>query len=617
VQHIYITNTVAPVISNKACRDTVVCIQDNSCLAKVALQAQGTDDCLPVNIRWSYTVDVNNDGGLPEISGSGDRITGDFQQGSYKVVWTAKDGCSNQSQCAFVFTVRDCKKPVAIAKQGLAVSLSAFTGTALIHATDFNNLSSDNCTASSLLKYSFSKNTAHTSITMSCDSVGRRKIYFWVTDLAGNQSMVETFITVQDNHRFCGNTTGGRLTISGHVFTEEKIMFPETGITITGIETEGECHTDADGKYEFANLPNDRSYQITPDKKSDILKGITTLDLVMIQRHVLGISPLSSPYKMIAADVNGSGTITASDIVELRKLLLGVQSQFSKNDPWRFVDASHSFDSSENMWQYPAFSALEPSDASLRTADFIVVKTGDVNGTISQAATNSLESRNKKSVTIAVPDMLLTAGRIMTIPVYSSDLDGYLGFQGAMHLRQEVKATGFLPGSVAMEESHIHFVNDDQGSRILFSYHDEEGISASQGKPLFYIMVQSTENRTLADIFSTDNTLASLAIDKQALEKKMEFRIMESPKSMVVSQNLPNPFIDETSFKVTVQEEMKARIDLFDQAGKEINSLYFTLHAGENRLILSREQLVDAEGMILCRIVIGTESRTIKILRIR
>ena len=37
--------------------------------------------------------------------------------------------------------------------------------------------------------------------------------------------------------------------------------------------------------------------------------------------HILGMDELDSPYQMIAADANNSGTITSADLVEIRKLI--------------------------------------------------------------------------------------------------------------------------------------------------------------------------------------------------------------------------------------------------------------------------------------------------------
>src|SRR5690606_38908605 len=83
--------------------------------------------------------------------------------------------------------------------------------------------------------------------------------------------------------------------------------------------------TDSVGLYKITGLPFlPSNYSILPVKDDNPLNGVTTFDLVLISKHILGSEPLNSPYKMIAADANKSGSITTFDIVEFRKLILGI-----------------------------------------------------------------------------------------------------------------------------------------------------------------------------------------------------------------------------------------------------------------------------------------------------
>ena len=52
---------------------------------------------------------------------------------------------------------------------------------------------------------------------------------------------------------------------------------------------------------------------------------------------------MDSPFKIIAADINSDTRVTAIDLVELRKLILGVYTELPQNDSWRFVDATQTF----------------------------------------------------------------------------------------------------------------------------------------------------------------------------------------------------------------------------------------------------------------------------------
>lgn len=52
----------------------------------------------------------------------------------------------------------------------------------------------------------------------------------------------------------------------------------------------------------------------------------------MIQRHILDIQSFTSPYKLIASDANNDGKISASDLTDLRKLILGTTNELPKNE---------------------------------------------------------------------------------------------------------------------------------------------------------------------------------------------------------------------------------------------------------------------------------------------
>lgn len=71
--------------------------------------------------------------------------------------------------------------------------------------------------------------------------------------------------------------------------------------------------------------------------------GVTTWDLVLISRHILGVQLLGSPYKIIAADANANQSVTTLDMVAIRKIILQLESEFPDNTSWRFVDKDFVF----------------------------------------------------------------------------------------------------------------------------------------------------------------------------------------------------------------------------------------------------------------------------------
>lgn len=124
------------------------------------------------------------------------------------------------------------------------------------------------------------------------------------------------------------------------------------------------------------------TYTVTPTKDDNPMNGVSTFDLALISKHILGIEPFDSPYKIIAADFNKSNSVTIFDIVELRKLILGVYSDFPENTSWRFIDESFEFTDPATPFldvPFPESVTLPVSASSPGEAGFIAIKTGDVN----------------------------------------------------------------------------------------------------------------------------------------------------------------------------------------------------------------------------------------------
>jgi hypothetical protein len=97
-------------------------------------------------------------------------------------------------------------------------------------------------------------------------------------------------------------------------------------VTIKGQNIDKTIKTDQQGKAEIGtNACVKLSFSL--DDEIDYLNGVSTLDLVRIQRHILGIQPFKNKYNIAAADTNNDGRVTAGDLSELRKLLLGITSE--------------------------------------------------------------------------------------------------------------------------------------------------------------------------------------------------------------------------------------------------------------------------------------------------
>ncbi|MCZ2101460.1 MAG: redoxin domain-containing protein [Chitinophagales bacterium] len=92
---------------------------------------------------------------------------------------------------------------------------------------------------------------------------------------------------------------------------------------------------------------------------------ISALDIVIIQRHILGLGLLSQDYQVAAADVNGDQRLTASDLTVLRKVILGYFTEFPNNVP--------------SYKAIPEVTSITPSPGQTIELKIDIVKTGNVN----------------------------------------------------------------------------------------------------------------------------------------------------------------------------------------------------------------------------------------------
>ena len=136
-------------------------------------------------------------------------------------------------------------------------------------------------------------------------------------------------------------------------------------------------------------VPGDH-VSIMPVKTNDTaaLRALSALDMALVQQHLLGLQPLDSPYKLLAADVDGSGDVTSQDIALMQRRLLGYDQNFPLGT-WRFVPACMVFTNPQQPWTAPYCFANTNLVASNTVANFYAMKLGDVDNSWSSGVTNS------------------------------------------------------------------------------------------------------------------------------------------------------------------------------------------------------------------------------------
>jgi thiol-disulfide isomerase/thioredoxin len=200
--------------------------------------------------------------------------------------------------------------------------------------------------------------------------VGLDQINYCVIDAESDTSNVST-ITVEVKNEVIMDST---ITVSGVIRDAQGAILDATVTIRDGLIIVAELANPYSYSFSSADLNEVQEYTIEATKTDGLINGVSAFDIRFIQKHLLGIEPFTNNYQAIAADANGTGTVTALDLVAIQKLLLGVTSSFEV-DSWRiFVE--------EDIRQDIQNRQLQIKDIldSSYSGDFIGIKTGDPSG---------------------------------------------------------------------------------------------------------------------------------------------------------------------------------------------------------------------------------------------
>lgn len=141
--------------------------------------------------------------------------------------------------------------------------------------------------------------------------------------------------------------------------------------------------TTGNGTYIFSNLEANQTYEVSVSRENndDLLNGVSTFDVVLISKHITGAEELNDPFTLFAADLDNSQSVSVMDLVLLRRVILGIDNNFSIPS-WQFFSTDAQIEDSNNPWSSPNLRTriYENLNTSISNADFIGYKTADVSG---------------------------------------------------------------------------------------------------------------------------------------------------------------------------------------------------------------------------------------------
>lgn len=602
VQIIKIKNSQGPTFTS-SCKNVSVSSDNSSCTGFIELKASATDDCTGSELlKWSWEIDQSNDGSV-DFRGTNNDASGTYPVGTHKVSFKVEDQCGNSSTCSYLFTINDGKKPSPYCRTGIITVIMPSSGQVTVWASDLNDKSSDNCTPQDRLRYSFSSNVTNTSRTYSCsdilDGISQTfDVRIYVTDLAGNQDYCDTKITIQDGlgNACKDNFSGGGTSalVGGNIHNENNSMVENAMVTISGNMPSLPKYnmTQHDGNYAFSSLPLNENYNIIAEKTDDPLNGVTTQDIVMIQKHILGIATLNSPYKVLAADVNNSESVTARDISDLRKLILGVTTELPIKKSWRFFPSNQQWANTAHPWPAVENYSLTNVSSDIIENNFIAVKVGDVSGNAKTNQLGATSTRTNSKLELNITDASFDVNEMVVVPVTAQQATLLDGMQ--LEFSYNTEALQF-EGIAAQElDVHEYQINANQAGRIRISWDNAE--NNARAEKLFELRFTAKVKSKLSEELALQQkgfNAEAYTTNGEVLDINLNFMLGRNQKTngFYLFQNQPNPFGTNTSISFQLPSAGHAILKIYDVNGKILKAIEGDYSAGYHNVEVTKNEL--------------------------
>ena len=590
------------------------------CKSLLTIPASEAEDCTG-KLTYTYEIVRVSDNVVVATGGaSGSKEFTSAEFGAYIVRYRASDNCGNVVTADKAININDAKKPTPVCFQGLSVDLMPTTGNVMIAASMLNAGSYDNCTLEgvwiqtpapgpghSITEYTVltsadpnvnmttvaTPKTVAKNVQFAC--VGFQTVALWAKDAAGNWDYCETYVDVQNNmgapnvpNCNVAPPVGGK--IASTIMTENAKEVENVMVKLTGGATK-QNYTNLAGKLEFLGLSKTENYTVKPELDTNPLNGVSTLDLVLMSKHILGTQPLNSAYQLIAADVNHNGTVTTADIVELRKMILAVQTGFTKNTSWRFVDKAYQFPPTNPLSVAFPESKQYTGINDTENAEFVAVKIGDVNG---NAKTNNLAAGRGAVGTFFfnADEQSFNAGDEVRATFKADEIATVLGYQFTL----------------GYNKSALDLLNIE-GQTENFAVIEAGTITTSwngKGEGLFTVVFKAKKSGTLSEMLNINSRYTTAeAYTKGAELLNVAIKYNNSTSKMELYQNQPNPFVGRTVVGFNLTKAENAKLSIHDATGRLLKVVEKDFAKGYNEVTID-----DVQAVGVLRYTLSTASET-------
>lgn len=411
--------------------------------------------------------------------------------------------------------------------------------------------------------------------------------------------MQDNVFDAMPHEEICDNMT---IEVLGNVWTEIGVPVAGVGIDLQAGNSFLTGATSNNGRFGFSAVPGCGSKFIRLNKNDAHDNGLSTLDLILVQKHILNRDPLDTPYKLLAADVDMSGTISTLDLIKMRKVILSIDITLNSEASWRFVPEHFQFSDLTNPFldEIPSNVDLQSNGLNY-SQNFIAVKLGDVNNSAnpdnnSTQIRDDLQARSQ-GLRLQLENIQLQAGQQYQIEVKTSALAQVAGYQ--LGLRFQANALEVIDidadGLENMSENNFAILNRE--GLIAHSWNSQTGeaIDLDAGDRLFSLRILAKESAPLEEVIQLDRRrIQAEAYDGNLSARAVGLRFSDSQgasPSFMVYQNEPNPFSQNTRINFYLPLADQVTLTVIDAAGRTVLQRQANFEAGDQQWIIDGKEL--------------------------
>lgn len=405
-------------------------------------------------------------------------------------------------------------------------------------------------------------------------------------------------------------TAGGvnvicEFTLSGRVLTPVDKGVRNVTVTMTGGASPLTAVTDTSGNYSFKVLPG--TYTLTPTKTYEQNKtnGVSTIDLALIQAHILQRTPFNTAYKLIASDANNSSSVTTADILFLRRLILGTDTTLPNNRIWAFVDGNQTFTTPSAAFPFNSTKTLTNQSTDVSHM-FRALKIGDVNYDRNPQLD---EGPSGDTLRLFYTWTDMDNGEVI-LNLRSKAFEGIMGWQGT--LRWDARKLELLGTTPMMPNLGTGDRWKGEGSLTL-SWNDPraEGLSLTDGVEWLQLRFRKTDRLDRTALGLTQERLMTEAFNKsyQRVELRMQAAEIRGNAWEGSMRVYPNPAQRVVNVEWKSAKGGEATVRLLDATGRTVYVHRGIYEAGVQKHVIRRDGSMASGGTWLVQVEMDGEIR--------